>query len=377
MKILSLVSLLFIISCGSKPAEQAPPVPSAQTISISTGTTNTEQDFTASIEGKTNVEVRPQVEGILERVYVDEGAFVKAGQPLFKINDRPFREAINNAEASLHAAEANILNAQIEIDKLKPLVANKVISEVQLNAAKASYAVAKANASQAQAMLGQARINLGYTTVTASVNGYIGRIPKKQGSLVSAADPEALTTLSDVHEVYAYFSLSETDFINFKSNYKGNSMEEKLKNLPPVSLLLADNSVYPVEGKIDMINGQFDKSTGAITLRAIFPNQDGLIRSGNTGKVRLFQHHENAVLVPQSSTFEVQDKVFVFLVGKDSKLVKQPIHVIGKSGDNYLVSEGVENGNVIVYNGLGNLQEGTLIKAEPVHPQVAEKISMK
>lgn len=376
MKRYALALLMVILySCSSKPAEIAQGPASAEVINVAAGTATTEQDYTAAIEGKVNVDIRPQVEGYLEKVYIDEGAFVKAGQPLFRINDQPYREQINNAQASLHAAEAAILNAQLEIDKLTPLVQNKVISDVQLRAAQATYKSAKASSEQAKAMVATARINMGYTLITAPVSGYVGRLPKKQGALVSRTDPEALTHISDVHEVYAYFSLSENDFIRFKTQYPGNTLEEKLKSLPPVTLVLADNSLYQEAGRIDMIDGQFDKNTGAITLRAVFPNEKGLIRSGNTGKVRLSRQHDNAILVPQSATMEVQDKVFVFTVSQSNKVTRQPILVAGKSGNNYLVTDGVKAGDRIVFSGLDHLQEGAVIK--PEQAKNSEKLSMK
>lgn len=376
MKRYALALLMVILySCSSKPAEMAQGPAPAEVINVAAGTATTEQDYTAAIEGKVNVDIRPQVEGYLEKVYIDEGAFVKAGQPLFRINDQPYREQINNAQASLHAAEAAILNAQLEIDKLTPLVQNKVISDVQLRAAQATYKSAKASSEQAKAMVATARINMGYTLITAPVSGYVGRLPKKQGALVSRTDPEALTHISDVHEVYAYFSLSENDFIRFKTQYPGNTLEEKLKSLPPVTLVLADNSLYQEAGRIDMIDGQFDKNTGAITLRAVFPNEKGLIRSGNTGKVRLSRQHDNAILVPQSATMEVQDKVFVFTVSQGNKVTRQPILVAGKSGNNYLVTDGVKAGDRIVFSGLDHLQEGAVIK--PEQAKNSEKLSMK
>ncbi|AOC96277.1 Multidrug efflux pump subunit AcrA precursor [Flavobacterium anhuiense] len=213
-------------------------------------------------------------------------------------------------------------------------------------------------------MVGSAKINLGYTNVTAPVSGYIGRLPKKQGSLVSATDVEPLTTLSDVHEVFAYFSLGETDFINFKEQYAGSSLGDKIKKLPPVTLILADNNAYPQTGKIDMVDGQFDKTTGAITIRATFPNKGGVLRSGNTGRIRLGLNHDDAILVPQSATVEMQDKVFVFTVGKDNKVTKMPITVVGKSGTNYLIKEGVKTGDQIVLSGIDKLQDGQAIQPE-------------
>lgn len=368
----AVAGMVLYSSCGSSSANApAPPPPSLPVASIVTGNDTTYQEYPASIEGTVNVEIRPQVSGTLDRIFVDEGAFVKAGQPIFKINDQPFRAQLNNALASQHAAEGAMANAQLEIDKLTPLVQNKVISEFQLKTAKSAYAVAKANTEQAKANVATAQINLGYTTIKAPVNGYIGRLIKKQGSLVAPTDPEALTQLSDVHNVHVYFSLGEKDFVNFKEQYAGETLNDKLKKVPSVGLLLADNSEYANKGKIDMIDGQFDKNTGAITLRASFPNAQGLLRSGNTGKIRLSLLHNNALIVPQSATVEMQDKVFVFALADSNKVKKQAISIIGKSGNNYLVKDGVKAGDKIVLSGMDHLQEGTVINPQKAADTVA------
>ncbi|APA00737.1 efflux transporter periplasmic adaptor subunit [Flavobacterium commune] len=378
MKKITLISILalFVISCNDKNA--APPAttaPSLPVMNIKSQEATTENEYPASLQGAVDVEIRPQVSGNLERIYVDEGAYVTKGQTLFKINERPFREQLNNALANLHAAEAAYLNAQLEVDKLTPLVHNKVVSDYQLKTAKATQKIAAANIEQAKAMVGSARINLGYTNVTAPVSGYIGRLPKKQGSLVAATDIEPLTNLSDVHEVYAYFSLGETDFIKFKSAYSGNTLGDKIKKLPPVTLVLADNSAYPQSGKIDMVDGQFDKNTGAITVRATFPNKNGTLRSGNTGKIRLGVQHDDAILIPQSATIEMQDKVFVFTVNKQNKVNKMPINISGKSGTNYLIKDGIKSGDQIVLSGIDKLQEGQLIQPEKPKAQIAQIIN--
>jgi len=370
---LILIAALASACSEDKPQQPAPP-PAAEVITINSAPATTGHDYTASLQGKVDIEIRPQVDGFLEKVYVDEGAFVKSGQPLFKINDQPYREQLNNAIANLKSAEAQLNNASIEIEKLTPLVDNKIISEYQLKVAKSAHTGAAANVEQARALVAAAKIKLGYTNVTAPVSGYIGRLPKKQGSLVAPSDPEALTSLSDVHEVYAYFSLGETDFINFKSQYAGNTITDKLKSLPGVSLVLPDNSIYPITGKIDMVDGRFDKTTGAITLRAVFANTNNLLRSGNTGKIRLLQEHSNAILVPQSATVEVQDKIFVYAVGDSNKVSKQPLQVIGKSGTDYIVKEGVKAGDRIVINGLENLSENLVIK--PESPKSSAQLSM-
>ena len=370
--ILIAIIAISLFSCSPKPeTAQAPPPPSLPVADIVSGTQTTYQEYPASIEGTVNVEVRPQVSGALDKVFVDEGAFVKAGQSIFKINEQPYRAALNNALASLHAAEAAQGNAQLEVDKLTPLVANKVVSDYQLKTAKAAFQVAKANIESAKANVSTAQINLGYTLIKAPVSGYIGRLLKKQGSLVSPQDVEALTQLSDVHDVHVYFSLGEKDFVTFKEQYPGETLKDKLKHLPSVALLLADGSEYTKQGKIDVIDGQFDKTTGAITVRASFANPQGLLRSGNTGKVRLSLQHINALIVPESATIEMQDKVFVFTVADSNKVKKVPIGIVGKSGTNYLVKDGVKAGDQIVLSGIDHLQEGTVIVPQKTADKVA------
>ena len=372
MKTSILLLAIFFAACSSDKV-QAPPVvlQTLPVISLHNSSETTFADYPASIQGTVDLEIRPQVSGVLDKIFVNEGALVQKGQPLFKINELPFREAVNNAKALLHAAEAAVINAQIEVDKLTPLVQNKVVSDFQLKSAKSTYQSALASVEQARAGVGAANINLGYTLIKAPVTGYVGRLPKKQGSLVASNDVIPLTQLSDAHEVHVYFSLGEDDFIGFNARYPGKNLTERLKNLPGVSLVMADNNVYQTLGKIDMVDGQFDKQTGAISLRATFPNKEGLLRSGNTGKIRLSLKHADALLVPQSSTVEVQDKIFVYTVDAANKVSKQPITVTGTSGTNYLVSAGLKSGDRIVFDGIDKLKEGDVIqpqkmKDEPV-----------
>ncbi|MEJ5962624.1 efflux RND transporter periplasmic adaptor subunit [Pedobacter immunditicola] len=357
---------LFLFGCSNGEKMSLSP-PSAQVLPVLSIHKSAETSFfeyPATIEGAVDLEIRPQISGNLDKIYVNEGAQVQKGQLLFKINDLPYKEALNTAKASLQSARAAALNAQLEIDKLTPLVQHKVVSDFQLKSAKAAYQMALANIEQAKASVATAKINLGYTLIAAPVTGYVGRLPKKQGSLVSAADPEPLTQLSDAHEVHVYFSLSEDDFISFNERYPGKTVAQRIKNIPGVSLVLANHSLYPVQGKLDMVDGQFDRQTGAITLRATFPNEAGVLRSGNTGKVRLAFKHQNALSVPQESTIEIQDKIFVFTVDKSNKVSRQPITVVGTSSTNYLVKDGVKAGDRIVYKGMGNLKDGDVIEIE-------------
>jgi len=363
---------VIIVECGctSSAAENntmsMPPPPQLPVVTVTTTPATTYQQFPASLEGKVNVEIRPQVDGYLEKIYVDEGAYVKAGQLLFKIDDRVYNEELNNAKSNLLAAQANIQKAQVEVDRLTPLVQNNVISDVQLKTAKDAYEAAKASVEQAKAMVGNAQINVGYTLVKAPVSGYIGRIPYKTGSLIGRAEPQPLTVLSDVSEVYAYFSMSEPDFIAFKNQFGGNTIEEKIKHVPPVELVLADDSTYTQKGKIEIVEGQFDKTMGSISFRAKFPNTAGVLRSGNTGKIRVPKLFKEALVVPQEATFEIQDKVFVFAVNDSNKVVSKPITVSGKTANYYFVDKGVSSGEKIVYTGIGNLKDGMPIIPQPI-----------
>ncbi|HEY1167063.1 MAG TPA: efflux RND transporter periplasmic adaptor subunit [Chitinophaga sp.] len=362
-----LMLAVVLYSCASKQAGGPPPqAPQLPVMSVTSAPATTYLEFPASLEGKVNVEVRPQVTGYLEKIFVDEGAYVKEGQPLFKIDSRLYSEQLNSASSNTLAAQANMERAQVEVDRLAPLVAANVISEVQMKTAKANLEAAKAAVAQAKAAAGSARINVGYTLVTAPVSGYIGRIPYKIGALVTNNDAQPLTLLSDVREIYAYFSMSEPDFIAFKNNFAGNTLQEKLKQAPPVELILADNTPYTQKGKIETIEGQFNKTTGAISFRATFPNTDGVLRTGNTGKVRLAQQVPAAITIPQEATFEIQDKVFVYTVGDSNKVASKPISVAGKTANYYFISEGLKAGEKIVLSGTGSLRDGAVITPQPV-----------
>jgi membrane fusion protein (multidrug efflux system) len=356
-----------------KTENAAPPPPSLPVLVLHNDSTTTTKEYTATLEGKINVEIRAQVDGYLDKIFIDEGAYVKKGQPLFKINDLTYQEQLNTTLATMHVAEANVNTSQIEIDKLTPLVKNNVVSDMQLKTAQSSYNSAKATVEQAKAAIASARINLNFTLIKAPVSGYIGRIPKRIGNLVSKSDTEGMTTLSDIEQVYAYFSISESDFLYFNTHNKGNTMEEKIRQLRPVSLVLADGQVYPNKGKVDIVNGQFDKTTGAITLRATFPNPQKLLRSGNTGKIRMEEFMPSVMLVPISATVDQQDRIFVYALADSNKVKRQAITVAGKSGTHYIVSAGVKPGDKIVLTGTETLTEGSVINPQETGAQPEKK----
>lgn len=368
MKIFYLFILALLYSCTGKQEAPAAALEVLPVLSVNSGDATVYSEYPASIEGRVNVEIRPQVNGTLDKVFVDEGDYVTKGTPLFKINARPYQERVNNSKGRLLAAQSALTNARLEVEKLTPLVDNKVVSDYQLKTAIATQRIAEANIGQAKADLESARIDLGYTLITAPVNGYIGRLPKKQGSLVGIADPEALAELSDVHEVHVYFSLSESDFVAFKSMYPGKNLEQKIAHLPEVELVTADGTVYGKKGKIELVNGQFDKNTAAITLRASFPNGDGLLRSGNTGKIKLGLEFKNVINIPQAATQEMQDKLFVYVVGKDNTISKKSIEVSGNTATNYIIKAGLQKGDKIVSSGFDHIVEGQQIQPKNVTP---------
>ena len=347
-------------------------MPALPVMTVTAGDATVGTEYSSLLEGKVNVEIRPQVDGTLQKIYVDEGAFVKAGQPLFKIDDRLYREQYNSALAAQHAAEASLAVAKLNEEKLVPLVKNNVISDIQLTTARANRQAARAAVEQSRAAARSAFVNLDYSTLKAPVSGYIGKIPLRLGSLVSKNQTNWLTLLSDVSEIYAYFSMSEIDFMRFRNQYAGATLQDKVKLVAPVSLIMADGTLFAEKGTIGTISGQFDQSTGSVRIRAVFPNPGGLLRSGNTGKVVVESRYQHVLLVPQAATVELQDKVFVFLLGKGNKVNKQVITVSGKSGNNYIVSSGVKPGDVIVTAGTEKLPDGTVIKPVKSSPTATE-----
>jgi len=366
---------VYLSGCSQAQGTQAAPPPqSLPVLPINSSVATTYLEYSANIEGKTNVEIRPQVSGYLDKIFVEEGAYVTAGQPLFKINDKPYDEQVNNAQANVLAAKANMEKAAIEVNRLTPLVENKVVSDVQLKAAQAAYDAAKAQVAQAQAEGANAGINLGYTLVKAPVNGYIGRIPFKVGALVGKGEAQPLTILSDVREVYAYFGMSESDFLKFTSQYPGKSINEKIKSLPPIELQLADRSIYGSKGKVELMEGQFDRNIGAIVFRATFPNNEGLLRSGITGRVRIPQGNSGLLPVPQTSTYEIQDKIFVYTVGDSNKVAGKQIHIVSKTTNYYLVDKGVQPGDKIVFAGMDRLTDGAVINPQPLSADSVLKV---
>ncbi|MFZ4862643.1 efflux RND transporter periplasmic adaptor subunit [Sphingobacterium sp. Mn56C] len=328
----------------------------------------TVKDYIGTIEGKVNVEIRPQVEGLLQEIYVDEGAYVQKGQKLFKIDPSTYQESLNNTIATEQVAKAKLKNAKLEIDRLKPLVENDVISSVKLAAAESDYQVAKATLDQASAAVRSAQISKDFTIITAPVSGYIGRIPKRIGNLVSKGDKEPLTFLSDIQDVYVYFAMNESDYLYFsKAKAKQDSLAGIVYNqhnkltFPEVTLVLADGEEYPKKGIVDAVNGQVDRTTGAISLRATFQNRDNILRSGSSGTLKVTEIKKDVIQVPQIATNELQDRTFVYILDSNNKVQRRNIRIVGKSQANYIVAEGLEEGDRVLTSGFDKLTDGSTI----------------
>ena len=316
--------------------------------------------YLGSIEGVENVQIRPQVEGILEQIYIDEGQYVNKGDALFKINNQPYVEDLKNAMANVDLEKAKLKKAKTEIERLRPLIENEVISEVRMETTVADYEVAESSLAKAEAEAANMRINMGFTTIKAPVDGLMGRIPKSIGNVVKKSDTEPLTVLSNVSEIYVYFSMSESDYLYYERMKKDSSSR---KMNPDVKLVLADGSVYDKVGTIDANSGQINRSTGSITLRAHFENPDTLLRTGNTGKILMEQIYPNAILVPQSATTSIQDKRFIFVLNDDNTVKRQEIKIEGRTGNDYIVSgDSLKAKDRIVTAGLDKLSEGVLVK---------------
>jgi len=358
--------LYFAACAGNKNNEQAPPPQSLPVVKLDTGSVTTWQEYPATVQGTVNVEIRPQVSGYLEKIFVEDGAWVSKGQPLFRINSKEYSQLSTSATANIQSAKAAIEKAEVEVDRLQPLVDNKVIADVQLKTAKAILHQEQAAYAQALSGKGSAEITLGYTLITAPVSGYVGHINYKQGSLVGKGESDPLTVLSEVNNVHAYFSMSEADFFGFFANVPGRTAEEKIKNIPPVDLALADNSIYKNKGRVELVQGQFDRNSGSISFRAIFPNAEKVLRSGGTGRIRIPFLQQNKLMVPQQATYELQDKVYVFALGDSNKVISKQISVSGKSEGNYIVTNGVVNGETIVYSGLQRLRDGATITPQNI-----------
>jgi len=368
ISILLFIGIFLLQGCkdGQSDTVEAPLDISAEILILQKTEAIIEQSFPASLMGKDNVQLRPQISGYIEKIYVDEGDFVKEGQALFSINAGLYREQKNTALAALAMAKSQLATAQLELDKYKVLSENKVVADFQYKKAEAAYQNAKSAVHQQQTLVASADVNLGFSIIKAPVSGFIGRIPSRSGSLVGPGDSQPLATLSQVSEMHAYFSLPENEILKINASRPGATLSEKLKSFRGVTLLLADGSSYNHLGKIDMMDGQFDQTTGSVMLRASFPNPGLLLRTGNTGRVVLKSTEKDVFKIPLMATYEMQDKLFVGLLDRKNKMERIALKDYTKSGNFYIVRTGFRPGDRIIANELASIPENATIAPKAI-----------
>ena len=323
---------------------------------------NTEllSSYPATVKGQEDIEIRPRVDGFIEAIYVDEGSIVKKGQTLFKINSPQSEQAYTSAKAMVVNAEALLNTAKLNVDRMKPLADKGIVAPVQYETYVNAYESAKASLAQAKATLANANSTLGWTNVTSPVDGIIGAIPYRQGSLVDKAN--VLTTVANTDNVYVYFSLNEKELVALLDGLEGRTQAEKISTLPEVTFTMADKTVYPEKGRIKTITGQANVATGSVTFRADFPNKDGLLRSGFSGNIAIPRHIENAIIIPQAVTFTKQNKYLAYKISNGDIAVQTLISVTSTpDGKNYVVTDGLSAGDRIVTNGIATLADSTKI----------------
>ncbi len=354
------------IGCSKK--EEAPQA-AAPALDVVQATTKDVVGYTlfpATIQGKINNDVRAKIQGYIQEVYVHEGQVVSKGQPLFKLEANNLAETASAAKSGIAVAQANVNVAQVEVDKLIPLVQKNIISNVQLETAKANLASAKSMLAQAKANFGSASANVDYSVVRAPISGIVGQLPLKKGSLVGPTDQMALTTIADISSVYAYFSMNEKEYFQFLNEAPGASLGEKIKNLPQVELELADGSIYSEKGKIETVSGQIDAATGTVQFRVAFTNPNKLLSNGNSGTIRLPKKYTNVLVVPEVASYEQQGKINVYKVVKDTA-VSTVVDVTARVDNMIIVKQGIKEGDVIVVSGVGSLRNKTAIKPKQVN----------
>jgi len=359
---------VLLVSCADKKTEpKEKPIQSYQVLTLAPREVTVYNDFPASIQGENIVEIKPMVTGYLQDIYVSEGAAVTKGQLLFRIKNPQYEQDIITAKAAIKIAEANVNTARMNVEKVKPLVEQEIVSKYQLSSALYTLQSEQAALSQAKATLANAQTNHGYTIIRSPQNGTIGLIPFKIGALVSSTATEPLTTLSNTANIFAYFSLNEKQLLNFMGDMKGGTMAEKLNQMPPVTLVLADGTVYPEKGKLKTASGGIDKSTGTATFKAEFSNKLGVIQNGASATIRIPVNLNNALLIPQTAVYQLQDKTFVYKVVGGNRVMSNAVTTSPTDdGDFVVVTSGIKTGDKLLLNGL-NISDSTIIKPMPAN----------
>lgn len=367
--VLGLFAVLSFASCKQK-VQTRTEAATYPLLKVSTEDRTLSVSYSSVIEGKQDVEVRPQVSGFITDVLVKEGAKVRKGQTLFIIDTIPYAASYREAKAAVATAEAQLATSKLSLEGSEDLYNEKVISDFELQTARNSYNSAVAVLRQAEAAEASAAQNLSYAIVKSPVNGSAGMTSIRVGALVSSSMSEPLISVSDNSQMYVYFSLPEKEVLSMTARY--GSIDNAIKSFQPVTLTLSDGTVYEHEGHIDVISRIVDKATGAVRIRAVFDNPDGRLMSGGSGRINISYDRNNCIVIPQSATYEIQDKIYVYKV-VDGKAVSNEIKVFRiNNGKEYVVESGLSEGDIIVSEGAGLLREGTPIAGTPANSNEGE-----
>lgn len=364
-----LVGLLAAASCkdkkqgfgkGQPSFQDARPYPVAVVYS---GAATIYFSFPASIVGQQIVEIRPKVDGFIQDIYVDEGSMVSKGQLLFQLNNPLYEQAVRSMSAAVKVAEADVKTAEMNVEKVKPLAEKEIVSKFELQTAGYTLLSRKAALEAAQANLNNANANLQYTFIRSPVSGLMGNLPYKVGSLVSSTSQNPLTTVVDTKNILAYFSLNEKILLAIIKNLSGNTLQEKLKNIKAIYLILPNGNRYNQPGVIQSANGLVNAQTGSSNFKGLFPNPDGLIRSGNSGTVEIPVSLDSALIIPQTSVFEMQGKKFVYRLNEKDSIIGTSISVSQNNLNGfYIVQNGLTARDRIVTDGIASLRPGMKVK---------------
>lgn len=366
--VLCTIFTAFVGCAGEKKeAKKSKPAREYKAMILQTASRQLNSTYSAIIRGKQDVDIRTKVEGYITDIKVKEGSMVKQGQVLFVIDQKQYQAALATAEALVDAAQAKVDEAQLSATSKEMLFKEDIVSEFDLRLARTNLASAKAQLAQAKANELTASNNLAYTLIKSPVDGVVGTLPFRVGTLVRPSESTPITTVSDNSEIYVYFSMSEKQILSLRREYGG--VENALQSLPPVQLELNDGTLYSESGRIEAISGIIDATTGSVTLRAKFPNKDRLLISGGTGSIILPHNQDGCVVIPQHATFEVQDKTYVYKVENGVAKTK----IVGvfeiNDGKEFVIQSGVMPGDTIIVNGIGSVRDNARVKiAEIVEP---------
>ena len=358
--ILLLIAVLLLAGCRQQETEDTAPA-DFETMTVTKSDLVLEQSYPASIEGRQSVKIIPRVEGYLREVRVKEGQQVRRGQVLFVIDQSAYQAEVKAASANVEVARANLTKEQLNYDGSRGLNAHNVVSDHELRTAASSLAMAKAQLRQSEAQLETARANLSYTVLRSPSDGVVGSLPFRVGDYVGPSHG-SLTTVADSHEMFVYFSLTERDVMD--RIVRHGSLGKAVSAFPPVALLSANGDTCVVRGRVESISGVVESSTGSVSARAVFPNGDGRLLSGSTGRLVVPYKMHQVIVIPQAATYEIQDKKYVYRVveGKASSTIITVLPMT--DGKNYVVANGLEVGDIIVAKGAGYVKEGQEIQTK-------------